>query len=85
MAIEQLGVLPGVSIRSDTASWGWRSQPTKVYTVTVHYPTYVEPLADRVLYQICRAVGHRRREEAPGVHFCPRCRDALIGRDRWQR
>jgi hypothetical protein len=30
-------------------------------------------------YTICRIIGHRRREEAPGIYYCPRCGRALEG------
>jgi hypothetical protein len=36
-------------------------------------------------YTICRIIGHRRREEAPGIYYCPRCGGALEGRRRHQR
>jgi hypothetical protein len=39
-----------------------------------------EPLTESVPYLLCRILGHRRREEAPGIYFCPRCGGALAGR-----
>lgn len=31
----------------------------------------------RWLFPLCRVIGHRVREEAPGIFFCPRCGSAL--------
>ncbi len=43
-----------------------------------------DPLKHGLRYTICRIVGHRRREEAPGIYYCPRCGGALVGRRRRQ-
>lgn len=44
-----------------------------------------DPLKHGLPYTICRVIGHRRREEAPGIYYCPRCGGALVGRRRYQR
>ena len=31
-----------------------------------------EHLEHGLPYTICRVIGHRRREEAPGIYYCPR-------------
>lgn len=44
--------------------------------------TREEPLGARLPYLVCRVIGHRRREEAPGIYFCPRCGGAVVGKSR---